>query len=123
MDERVDGQHSEFGDEACKLAEELDRVNRELSRLRELEAGRDQFVSELGEQIEVLQRQHDEIDSQYRETRDAKEAAERELASLRARLDALYSSETWRAGKAALWLPKRVQQVINRKRGRGESSA
>lgn len=119
----MDGQGSEFGAGAGGPSEELERAERELRRLRELDAGRDRLVSELGQQIEVLQRQRDEIDRQHRETREAKEVAEDEVASLRARLDALYASETWRAGKVALWLPKKLRQGLDRRHGRGGSSA
>lgn len=123
MDERTDGQGSESGAEARRPADDPERARQELRRLRELDADRDRLVSELGHQIEVLQRQRDEIDRQHRETREAKEATEEEVASLRARLDALYASETWRAGKVALWLPKKFRQGLERRHGRGGSSA
>jgi hypothetical protein len=89
--ERTPGEGKGQGDLVGRLATEL--VEHGQRRALEAQA-----------QAELVQR----LQAEVRDLTRAERRARKRERRLEARLEAVYGSVTWRVGRAALWLPKRI---------------
>lgn len=75
--------------------------------------------SELSRRADVDERSYRDLQRRYEEQFAARQALSRRSDRLEAKLDEVYESETWRVGRALLWLPRLLTRG---KRGRGTRS-
>lgn len=111
-------------DERARAADErAGALERQASRLAEQSATLERLAGEAQEATRSAARARAELDRLRRETtklqreRDRVATKEREA---RRKLEQVYASETWRAGRALLWAPGRLKRGARRLRRAGE---